>query len=58
MKCPHCLIEINALFTENYIDKDSIGSFSTFQMIVQKSKVIEKYYEGKIISTINLSGIR
>lgn len=32
MKCPHCLIEINPNFGENYIGKDSTGYFSTFHM--------------------------
>ena|SRR5690606_22076060 len=32
MKCPHCLIEINPKFTENYVGNDSTGYFSTFQM--------------------------
>lgn len=32
MKCPHCTVEINSAFAENYIGKDRDGYFSTFIM--------------------------
>lgn len=65
MKCPHCIVEINPNFEENYIGKDSTGYWSTFQMncpnpncgklIVDLAKGEQRTdYHGRVIGIENI----
>ncbi|HNX00766.1 MAG TPA: DUF4145 domain-containing protein [Candidatus Cloacimonadota bacterium] len=57
MKCPHCLLEINQDYTEDYIGKDADGFWSVFHMICpndQCSKLIISLKKGN--NVLNYQG--